>query len=148
MEKDKPRSMNKKLRIIKMNEPEDSSKESLEILNTNEMPLKDEDIELGTNFSGHGPKGYIRSDERVFEDVCETLMRHREIDATNIAVKVEKGVVTLSGRVLSRRMKKLSQFVIETLPGVEVVRNELSVIRGINSIRGADAALKKDLGLL
>ena len=74
-------------------------------------------------------------------------MRHREIDATNIGVKVEKGIVTLSGRVQTRRMKKLAEFTIEDLPGLQDVRNELSVIRGIDTDRGPDAAVKKDLGL-
>lgn len=99
-----------------------------------------------TDFTGFAPRGYIRTDDRIYEEVCETLMRHREVDATNIAVKVEKGTVFLSGKVSSRRMKKTAELIIEDLPGVQDVRNELTIIRGDEKSSGPESATRKDLG--
>jgi hypothetical protein len=100
-----------------------------------------------TNFIGYGPKGYKRSDDRIYEDVCEVLMKHRDVDASNIGVKVESGVIYLSGKVDSRRVKKIAELIIEDLPGVQDVRNELTVFRADEPLKGPDAATKKDLGI-
>jgi hypothetical protein len=100
-----------------------------------------------TSFVGFGPHGYKRSDDRIYEDVCETLMRHKEIDATNIGVKVEEGVVYLTGKVNTRKMKKISELITEDLPGVKDVSNELTVIKGDDNPKGPDKATKKDLGI-
>src|SRR4051812_8188267 len=40
------------------------------------------------NFMGKGPKGYKRTDDRIYEEVCEALMRSHEVNATEIGVKV------------------------------------------------------------
>ncbi len=100
-----------------------------------------------TNFIGYGPKGYKRSDDRIFEEVCDKLMSDREVDASNIGVKVENGIVFLSGKVDSRRTKKLAELIVEDLPGVQDVRNELVVIKGDSTKSGPEASLKKDLGI-
>src|SRR5690606_37761904 len=80
-----------------------------------------------TNYSGRGPKGYRRSDERIREDVCDCLEREPGVDASEIEVKVSEGVVTLSGHVEDRRTKRHAEDVIENLHGVRDVKNELSV---------------------
>jgi hypothetical protein len=77
------------------------------------------------NFEGLGPKAYRRSDERTFEDVCEALKRSDLVDASEIDVQVKEGIVTLSGVVESKRMKRLAEREIEYLPGVEDVMNLL-----------------------
>lgn len=100
-----------------------------------------------TNFIGYGPKNYQRSDDRIYEEVCEALMRNRSVDATNIGVKVENGVVFLTGKVASRKMKKISELLVEDQPGVQDVRNELMVIKGSGDPKGPDKATKKDLGI-
>jgi hypothetical protein len=99
------------------------------------------------NFTGLGPKGYKRSDDRIYEDVCDKLMRNHDVDATNIGVKVSSGVVYLSGKVDSRKVKKTAELVIEDLPGVRDVRNELSVIKSDKLTSGPTSATRKDLGL-
>jgi osmotically-inducible protein OsmY len=76
---------------------------------------------------GKGPKSYRRSDDRVREDVCETLSHHGEIDASEVDVTVAEGVVTLSGTIESRRMKRMIEEVIEHMSGVQDVKNELKV---------------------
>ncbi len=74
-------------------------------------------------------------------------MKHREVDASNIGVKVESGIVFLSGKVDSRSTKKLAEVIVEDLPGVQDVRNELMVFKGEEQKAGPQASLKKDLGI-
>ena len=100
-----------------------------------------------TDFTGYGPKGYMRSDDRIYEEVCEALMKNHAIDASHIGVKVENGVVFLSGKVDSRRMKEMAELILDDLPGVRLVRNELAVIKGLENKKGPDSATKKDLGI-
>jgi len=77
--------------------------------------------------SGKGPKGYKRSDERIREDVCEYLLNHGEIDATDIDVTVENGEVTLSGNVTSRYEKHLAEDLADNVSGVADIHNRLRV---------------------
>jgi hypothetical protein len=78
-------------------------------------------------FSGVGPKGYKRSDDRINEDVQETLMRDPEIDASDIEVDVNNGEVTLTGSVPTKHQKRLAEDVVEDLSGVRDVQNNLRV---------------------
>ena len=109
--------------------------------------VNDEEYKRQTNFTGHGPKNYKRSDDRIYEEVCEALMKDRHVDASTIGVKVEKRVVYLSGKVNSRQIKKLAEAIVEDLPGVQDVRNELTIVPSESLGRGPDAATKKDLGI-
>lgn len=79
------------------------------------------------NHTGRGPKGWKRSDERIKDDVSESLERHPDIDASEIEVNVKDGIVILSGSVDHRRSKRLAEDMIETISGVKDIRNELSV---------------------
>ena len=58
---------------------------------------------------GKGPKGYKRSDERIHDEICERLTRHPLVDASLVEVHVQNGEVTLTGEVLDRRMKHLTE---------------------------------------
>ena len=78
---------------------------------------------------GKGPKGYKRSDERIREDVCETIARQGHIDASDVEVKVVEAVVTLSGTVGMRHQKRALEQMVEHVHGVEDVRNELRLQR-------------------
>lgn len=80
-------------------------------------------------FSGRGPRGYRRSDERIREDVCQCLTDDDYVDATNIEVTVKDREVVLSGTVPSRMQKRRAEDVIERLPGVQDVINSLRVVR-------------------
>lgn len=106
---------------------------------------EEQSVERG--FRGVGPKGYKRSDDKIYEDVCETLMRHRAIDASNIIVKVTSGVVNLSGKIESRGLKKLAESISENVSGVKEVTNELAVMRGDLNMDGPEGVTKKDLGI-
>ena len=77
--------------------------------------------------SGKGPKGYQRSEASVREDICERLMRHGEIDASEIDVKIENGEVTLEGTVDTWSAKRLAEDVVQEISGVKDVLNHLRV---------------------
>ena len=79
--------------------------------------------------AGKGPKNYRRSDERIFEEVCERLMRSGDVDASDVEVNVESGEVRLSGSVESRRTKRIAEDILEGIAGVSDIRNELKVRR-------------------
>lgn len=75
--------------------------------------------------AGKGPKGYKRADERIHEEVCETLTRHGGIDAKEIEVEVEGGEVTLKGMVEDRNQKRMAEDSAEAVSGVMDVHNQL-----------------------
>ena len=74
---------------------------------------------------GKGPKGYKRSDERTREDVCDAIAFQGHIDATEVEVKVENGVVTLRGTVALREHKRALERLVERCRGAREVHNEL-----------------------
>jgi hypothetical protein len=78
---------------------------------------------------GKGPKGYRRSDTRIYEDVCSVLSDRADIDAGEVEVEVLEGCVYLKGEVLERNIKKRIEAAIEHLPGVRDVQNEIMVSR-------------------
>lgn len=77
--------------------------------------------------TGRGPQGFQRSNERIHEDICERLTQHGQLDASNIQVEVNNGVVTLKGKVNSRRAKRMAEDAVETISGVRDVQNQLQV---------------------
>ncbi|MCC6381729.1 MAG: BON domain-containing protein [Dehalococcoidia bacterium] len=87
-------------------------------------------------YTGRGPRGYHRADERVCEDVCEMLSRHGGVDASDMAVHVEDGEVTLSGTARDRWQKRMAEDAVEDVPGVRDVHNELKVHTGGASAGG------------
>jgi osmotically-inducible protein OsmY len=78
-------------------------------------------------YAGRGPRGYRRSDERIREDVNEFLTDDWHVDASDIEVSVDNGVVTLVGRVGSRAEKRRAEDVAESVSGVTDVSNQLRV---------------------
>jgi hypothetical protein len=79
------------------------------------------------SFRGKGPKGYIRSDERIEEEVCKNLARDKHIDASSIDVGVENGIVKLTGLVHSRQEKFAIEDAVENVSGVKEVKNDIKV---------------------
>lgn len=78
-------------------------------------------------FSGKGPKNYVRSDERIREDVCDHLTHHPYVDASDIEVTVREGEVTLSGTVDARLVKRAAEEACDHVRGVKDVHNHLRV---------------------
>jgi hypothetical protein len=76
---------------------------------------------------GRGPKGYTRTDERIFEDVCERMTDDAMLDACDIEVHVSSGEVSLDGTVSDRADKRRAELLAESIPGVSHVQNNLRV---------------------
>jgi osmotically-inducible protein OsmY len=87
-------------------------------------------------YAGRGPRGYRRSDERIREDVNERLTDDWRVDAIDIEVSVDNGVVTLAGRVASRAEKRRAEDIAESVSGVTDVSNQLRI--------GSSAPLKTE----
>ena len=74
-------------------------------------------------------EGYNRPDERIQDDVCDLLTRDRGLDTSEMDVNVENGVVTLTGKVEDRSMKRYAGRLIENISGVKDVQNLLEFDR-------------------
>lgn len=81
------------------------------------------------NNQGRGPRGYRRSDDSIYHDVCDRLSMSPDLDATNIEVSVKEGVVFLRGNVSDRNSKKIAEYEIEHVSGVTDVQNLLDFKR-------------------
>ena len=78
-------------------------------------------------YSGRGPRNYFLSDEQIREEVCERMTRHGQLDAHEIDVHVEDGVVTLTGRIRDRFGKRLAEDISDSVLGVWDVQNRLEL---------------------
>ncbi|MGH8110070.1 MAG: BON domain-containing protein [Arenimonas sp.] len=78
-------------------------------------------------YRGKGPKGYLRSDDRLAEDISERLMDDYYIDASDIEVQSKDGIVTLSGTVNSRQLKHRAEDIVERCNGVKDIDNRLKI---------------------
>lgn len=81
----------------------------------------------GETFFGKGPRNYMRTDERIKEEICEKLTFNPDIDATEIELTVEKGDVTLTGLVHNKREKRQAEEIAEEVFGVNNVHNDLRI---------------------
>lgn len=88
-----------------------------------------QDSDRGGSYRGRGPKNYQRSDDRIREDVCERLTMDHDVDASEIEVNVQDGVVTLNGSVNDRHAKRLAEDICESVRGVKDVQNNIRVTR-------------------
>lgn len=93
---------------------------------------------FGGMHSGRGPRNFQRSDERISDELHQVLTFHPEIDASDIDILVEKGVVTLRGKVEDRRSKRLAEDLCEEIYGVREVRNELRTEHGLFGKQGEE----------
>jgi osmotically-inducible protein OsmY len=69
----------------------------------------------------------MRTDQAVQEDVEQELQWDPDLDATNIAVSVKDGVVTLAGFVKSLTDKYEAESAAKRVAGVRAVANDLEV---------------------
>lgn len=79
--------------------------------------------------SGRAPKNYTRSDERLREDVCESLARSGH-DWSDVDVQVSNGEVVLTGTVSDRSEKLHAEHLADRVRGVNDVTNQLKIKRG------------------
>ena len=80
----------------------------------------------GSHF-GKGPRGYKRSDDSIYEDVCYDLTVSPDVDASDIQVTVKDGIVFLTGQIQDRKEKKMVEYEIENVSGVIDVQNQLTI---------------------
>ncbi|MFT4053152.1 MAG: BON domain-containing protein [Novosphingobium sp.] len=76
---------------------------------------------------GRGPSDYTRSDERIREDVNDTLTQDWRLDASHVRVVVKEAEVTLDGTVFARQDKRRAEDLAENVWGVSHVQNNLRV---------------------
>ena len=76
---------------------------------------------------GRGPRNYIRSDERIREDINDHLTEDEHVDASDIEVAVKRGEVTLTGTVESRSARRRAEDLADAVLGVTHVQNNLRV---------------------
>ncbi len=74
-----------------------------------------------------GPKGYVRSDERIREDLCDRIAAADHIDSSNVTVEVIGGKVVLDGTVPHRRMKHAIEDIADACPGIQDIDNRIRV---------------------
>ena len=75
----------------------------------------------------HGPHGYQRSDERTRKAANNQLAADLNLNASDIMVRVDKSVVTLSGSVDSHWEKRRAEDLAKSVAGVMRVNNNLRV---------------------
>ena len=88
-----------------------------------------EALTLHGPYAGRGPKGYKRSDQQIVEEACQRLERDGEVDATDIEVTAEDGIIRLRGTVPDRQTKRRAEECVESIYGAKDVMNELRVSR-------------------
>ncbi len=74
-----------------------------------------------------GPKNYVRSDERLRDDICERLADESWIDLSEVDVHVDEGRVRLEGTVPDRFSKHAIEDIADGAWGVKDVENRLKV---------------------
>ncbi|NUP05381.1 MAG: BON domain-containing protein [Polyangiaceae bacterium] len=98
---------------------------------TGEFELTPSGPRSTSGYYGYGPKGYLRSDERIHAEVCDRLMAHDEIDASDIEVIVDAGRVTLLGTLADVRQKALAETVVRGVLGVRGITSSL-ILRSLS----------------
>lgn len=92
------------------------------------------------------PKGYVRSDERIRENVCDALSTCG-IDVSDVAVHVENGHVTLEGSVSDRQMKYRIEDIVDDCGGVKDISNNLGIARAAGGGRNDAGRLAQGSGM-
>jgi osmotically-inducible protein OsmY len=70
------------------------------------------------SFRGRGPLNYRPTDARIRERLCEILTDHADIDAADLTLDVECGIVKLQGTVRTAAMKNSLLAAIQDVHGV------------------------------
>lgn len=107
------------------------------------------------SYRGVGPKNYMRSDERLTEEINERLTDDDDLDASELMVRVVGGKATLEGSVDQRWMKHRAEDIAGACIGVKEIDNRIvvggSVGSGLDSStgesRGAASRTTSDSGV-
>jgi len=88
--------------------------------------------------------GATRSDRRLREAVADRLDDDEKLDASQVLVAAEEGVVTLAGEVREAWMKDCATDLARTVAGVREVRNTLRCDDGSSSFGPPGQAVRSD----
>jgi len=78
-------------------------------------------------YRGRGPRGYVRSPARIYEDLCDRLTDNPFVDASDIEVGIAGTEVTLNGTVNDPIALRQAQAIAEEVAGVTHVHNRLQL---------------------
>lgn len=78
-----------------------------------------------------GPKGWVRDDERILDEICERLAREG-VDASEVHIRVQGGEVRIEGALATRAERRAM---------VDVAERTLGVVRV-----DADVLVREDAG--
>jgi hypothetical protein len=79
------------------------------------------------NNRGKGPKGFVRTDVRILEDISEQLADDYYVDASDIELEVQAGEVSMRGTVPSLSAKRRAEDIALSVYGVQNVDDRLTV---------------------
>ena len=91
--------------------------------------LRPRGIDDDGRFAGCGPRFYVRSDEKIIDDICERLTRDPRVDATEIEVESDSGEVRLGGWVRTWIETRWAGEIAADVYGVGHVQNDLRIAR-------------------
>lgn len=80
------------------------------------------------SFRGRGPRNYRPSDDRIGERLCEVLTDHPDVDASDLTLEVECGIVRLQGSLRDEAMKDRVLAAIQDTHGVVGVVDQLLIL--------------------
>ncbi|MBD64388.1 MAG: hypothetical protein CME62_04230 [Halobacteriovoraceae bacterium] len=83
-----------------------------------------------TDYTGIGPKGWKRPDGNIKEEACSILERDQYVNASDLDVNVDDGVITLSGTIKNRQMKRRAENILENISGIHDIQNSLKLNTG------------------
>lgn len=66
------------------------------------------------------------TDEKILEKINKKLVEHTQIEAGNIWINIEEGIVFLAGSVPDEKTKELVEKIVQNIQGVNGVENLLS----------------------
>lgn len=96
---------------------------------------------------GRGPRN-VRGDSSIADEVYQRLSDDERIDAREVLLAVSDGIVTLTGEVPERAMKRLAEDVAANVRGVRDVENRITVDDGSASFGPAGRSVRSGIDQL
>ncbi len=83
----------------------------------------------GHDNAGKGPRRLRRSDDRIFDELCEVISEDPYVDVSGVEVSVHNSEVRLEGTIDSRSGKRRLEDIAFGVKGVTQVDNLLRIAR-------------------
>lgn len=78
-----------------------------------------------SDYTGIGPRHYVRRDELIKEDVLSVLREHPDIDSSHLSISVSQGVISLEGSVHSSYELHIINHIVSKIAGSKDLINQL-----------------------